>query len=172
MVSLGQGTPVSLIGAPSIYSSRQVFNELVDFKEGNFLFAPFLLHSKLSKQPFAYSHKANSPGCKKRQQKRWCNAVFTPGPRACAYVCDTGVNGGFLVGLLETWYANVHSWFSLSCTGRRLPVQPRDSAPIQPASLKSPVQTVLDSITNCSSKCNRKAEWCHKMCWTQVERVR
>lgn len=103
MVSLGQGTPVALIGAPSIYSSRQVFNKLVDFKEGNFLFEPFLLESELLKQPTAYSHKTNSPGCKKRQRTRkWCNAVFPPGPPACAYVGDTGGNGVFLLGLLET----------------------------------------------------------------------
>lgn len=38
MVSLGQGRHVSLIGAPSKYSSRHVFNKLVDFREVNFSF--------------------------------------------------------------------------------------------------------------------------------------
>lgn len=78
MVSLGQGRHVSLIGAPSKYSSRHVFNKLVDFREVNFLFAPFHLESKLSKQPTAYLHKTKAPGCKKGDKMVQCSIYTCP----------------------------------------------------------------------------------------------
>lgn len=97
VVGLGHGTHVCLIGAPSKYSSRHIFNKLVDFKEENFPLAthrPFLFKSKPEKYPIAYSQKVTTPGYKNegaQKEKKWCNAVFTPGP--CAYIGDSGVNG-------------------------------------------------------------------------------
>lgn len=52
-----------------------------------------LIHTKRN-------HQVTKKG--KKKKRKWCNAVFTPGPLPCAYVGDTGVNGVSVLGLLGT----------------------------------------------------------------------
>lgn len=85
MVSLGQGTRVTLIGAPSKYTSRHIFITLVDFKEVNFPFCTISFGIKAFKiASFTPSKitRLQKKGRKKKKKMVQCS-IYTWAPALC-----------------------------------------------------------------------------------------